>query len=191
MSGRNRAAQERPLMSAIVKEIGHRQVYDILQSRKPRAAGDDLWGKRFSGGWLTDATAGGTHSDWPGCASKQELQVLLHAEIVGRAGHRCGQRCYGHERHHRRKRKNRVAGMDWTMPGHGVVVPAGAALFGGARGCRQRSKVSMTTMCPPQHGHGERASSGSSGTAAGGGATPSNSRARSRCALRVAPASRP
>jgi DnaJ-class molecular chaperone len=27
-------------MSDCVKEIGHRQVYDILQSRKPRAAYD-------------------------------------------------------------------------------------------------------------------------------------------------------
>jgi len=26
-------------MSVYVKEIGHRQVYDILQSRKPRATG--------------------------------------------------------------------------------------------------------------------------------------------------------
>jgi hypothetical protein len=33
---------------------------------------------------------------------------------------------------------------------------------GGARGCCQRSKVSMTTICPPQHGHGGRWSTGSS-----------------------------
>ena len=44
------------------------------------------------------------------------------------------------------------------MPGHDVVVPIGAAACGGARGWRQRSKVSMTTMCPPQEGHGGRIS---------------------------------
>ena len=33
-------------MSYSVNEIGHRQVYDILQSRKPRARRGDLWGFR-------------------------------------------------------------------------------------------------------------------------------------------------
>ncbi len=31
-------------MTGCVKEIGHRQVYDILQSRKPRATRGELWG---------------------------------------------------------------------------------------------------------------------------------------------------
>ena len=35
-------------MTGYVKEIGHREVYDILQSRKPRAADAGLWGFRFS-----------------------------------------------------------------------------------------------------------------------------------------------
>ena len=35
-------------MAGIVKEIGYRQVYDILQSRKPRALDADLWVFRFS-----------------------------------------------------------------------------------------------------------------------------------------------
>jgi hypothetical protein len=34
-------------MSDIVKEIGRRQAYDILQSREPRATRGDLWGFRF------------------------------------------------------------------------------------------------------------------------------------------------
>ena len=34
---------------------------------------------------------------------------------------------------------------------------------GGARGWHQRSKVSMTTIRPPQQGHGGRGSAGSSG----------------------------
>jgi len=49
------------------------------------------------------------------------------------------------------------------MPGHGAVVPVGSVACGGARGWRQRSKVSMMSMRPPQHGHGGRASSGSTG----------------------------
>ena len=46
---------EHILRSVNVKEIGHRQVYDILQSRKPRAASGRLWGKRFAGGWPVGA----------------------------------------------------------------------------------------------------------------------------------------
>lgn len=178
-------------MSAIVKEIGHRQVYDILQSRKPRASGDGLWGKRFSDGWLAGATAGGVSSGGSGCGGQKGCQPLMQARIAGRARYRCGGWFDQHELYRRRKHGNRVAGLDQAMPGHGVMVPVGTASLGGARGCRQRSKVSMTTMCPPQHGHGGRASSGSSGTSGGGGATPSSSRARSICALREAPASRP
>ena len=30
-------------MTETVKDIGHRQMYDILQGRKPRATGGDLW----------------------------------------------------------------------------------------------------------------------------------------------------
>ena len=43
--------------SGIVKEIGHRQVYDFLQSRKPRAADAGLWGFRFSPWFEARATA--------------------------------------------------------------------------------------------------------------------------------------
>ncbi len=32
--------------TAFVKDIGHRQMYDILQSRKPRVTGGELWGFR-------------------------------------------------------------------------------------------------------------------------------------------------
>lgn len=37
-------------MAGIVKDIGHRQMYDILQSRKPRAARGELWGFRVEPG---------------------------------------------------------------------------------------------------------------------------------------------
>lgn len=77
-------------MTAIVKEIGRGQVYDILHSRKPRATGGNLRGKRFSGDWLAGSLAG--------------------------------------------------------------VLPCG-----GTRGWCQSSRVSMTSMRPPQHAHGGRA----------------------------------
>jgi len=48
-----------PRTTGCVKEIGHRQVYDILQSRKPRASGADLWVFRFSRRFEAHPTA-----DW-------------------------------------------------------------------------------------------------------------------------------
>ena len=78
------------------------------------------------------------------------------------------------------------------MPGHGVVIPVDAGEAGGARGCIQRSKVSVMIMRPPQHGQGGRgsvSSTGSSGCAAGG--TASSCRTRAILALRVVLASKP
>ena len=46
-----------PRTTGCVKEIGHRQVYDILQSRKPRATDAGLWGFRFSPWFEARATA--------------------------------------------------------------------------------------------------------------------------------------
>lgn len=52
-------------MTANVKEIRRRQVYDFLQGRKPRATGEGLWGKRFSGGRLVGALACGMRRSGP------------------------------------------------------------------------------------------------------------------------------
>jgi hypothetical protein len=68
-----------------VKEIGHRQVYDILQSRKPRATGGDLWGKRFSGGWLVSATAGEQHAGGPRCGTWDDRQPWMSGKTGGLA----------------------------------------------------------------------------------------------------------
>ena len=71
------------------------------------------------------------------------------------------------------------------MPGHGVISRFGDVPDGGARGWAHRSKASMMTMCPPQHGHGGRTSAASSGVPSSrGGATFSSSRARARLAFR-------
>ena len=78
------------------------------------------------------------------------------------------------------------------MPGHGAFLPVDAAPYGGARGWGQLANVSMTSICPPQQGHGERVSSGSSDMlSSDGDATASSLRASARLLLRVALASRP
>ena len=46
------------------------------------------------------------------------------------------------------------------MPGHDGV-PVAAGVWGGARGCIQRSKVLMMRMRPPQQGQGGSQSAGS------------------------------
>lgn len=78
------------------------------------------------------------------------------------------------------------------MPGHDGLLPVGAVVRGGARGCRHRPKVSMMIMRPPQQGQGGSQSIGSGdATISDGGATASNSRARAMLALRAELASRP
>jgi hypothetical protein len=44
-------------MSGFVKDIGHRQMYDILQGRKPQATDAALWGFRFLPWFEAHATA--------------------------------------------------------------------------------------------------------------------------------------
>ena len=78
------------------------------------------------------------------------------------------------------------------MPGHdGISVAVRAR--GGARGCIQRSNVSMMRMRPPQQGQGGRQSSGSSASTgfAAGEAPASSSRARAISSLRTELASKP
>ena len=83
-----------------------------------------------------------------------------------------------------------------AVPGHDAILRVGSGMYGGARGCSLRWKISMMTMRPPQHGQGGNgvaagAAGGSSGSAAMGGATASNSLARAILALQPALASRP
>jgi hypothetical protein len=74
--------------------------------------------------------------------------------------------------------------MVWAraVPGHGVIIPVGAADTGGPRGSIPLWKVSMMIMRPPQQGHGGRRSGGSpwSTGSAGlvGGGTASSCRTR-------------
>jgi hypothetical protein len=108
------------------------------------------------------------------------VDAFTRARHVRRAGARWPERaCCGVE-------------QEQAVPGHGGLFPVEAVAGGGARGCIQPPKVSMTTMCPPQHGQGGRGSDGSTGSdGASGGDAASSSRARSMLDLRVLLASRP
>jgi hypothetical protein len=82
--------------------------------------------------------------------------------------------------------------QEQAVPGHGGLFPVEAVAEGGARGCIQGPKVSMTTMSPPQHGQGGRGSDGSTGSdGASDGDAASSSRTRAMLDLRVLLASRP
>ena len=79
-----------------------------------------------------------------------------------------------------------------AVPGHDATIPAGRRRRGGARARVAGSRISMTTMRPPQHGHGGLGSEGASGAAGPAVAgTARSSRARATLALRPALASRP
>ena len=82
--------------------------------------------------------------------------------------------------------------MEQAAPGHGITIPVERAEVGGARGCIQRSNVSMMIMRPPQQGQGGHGSGASAGSAVclGVGAAISM-RARAMLALRPPLASRP
>ncbi len=47
---------------------------------------------------------------------------------------------------------------------HGTMIPNGRSEPGGARDWAALWKISMTTMRPPQHGHGGRGSVGEAGS---------------------------
>ena len=82
--------------------------------------------------------------------------------------------------------------QDRAAAGHGDLFPVEAVAGGGARGCIHRPKVSMITMCPPQHGQGGHGSGGSADwDGSNGGDAANNSRARAILDLRVLLASRP
>jgi hypothetical protein len=74
-NGRKWEANAAVSMAASVKEIGHRQVYDILQGRKPRATSAGRWGKRFSRGWPGTEMTTAIDPDAPRCDNREELQA--------------------------------------------------------------------------------------------------------------------
>lgn len=79
-----------------------------------------------------------------------------------------------------------------AVPGHETILRIERGGFGGARGCIQRSNVSMMTMRPPQQGQGGWTSISSSAVSgSGGGAASSNARASARLSLRAELASSP
>ena len=141
------------------------------------ASGDGLWGfgilvkfhrrARSSEACLDGGVA--AHA-----AAQQAARLRLHADLLGEDQTR-------HECHDLPQRG--FCGTDYrqAMPGHGARFRTRVVVGGGARGCCQRSKVSMTIMCPPQQGQGGRGSTGSSALCSSiGVATSSSLRARAR-----------
>lgn len=93
---------------------------------------------------------------------------------------------------HRRKRMRSGVMQIQAVPGHEAILRVERGGFGGARGCIQRSNVSMMTMRPPQQGQGGWTSITSSAVSgSGGGAASSNARASARLSLRAELASNP
>lgn len=163
----------------------------FVHCRKPRATREGLWGFRFSTDFGTGVVfaepgrAGGVGAILSsGGADELTSLAICNADICNVRDYLVEQICF--PRHSRRE-----AMQGQTVPDHGTHLPAGVGT-GGARGWRQRSKNSMTTMRPPQHGHGGRVSGGSTGASAPtGSATASNARACARLLLRLPLASRP
>lgn len=145
--------------------------YEIVTWTNPRAAGARLWG--FV---LRDGPAGGTGC---GCEWANRLIARRAALVMEPAAREFDRACVadgrsaaaGHVPSPWPARAWRGLWMEQIMPGHDTSSRRGAAACGGARGWRQRAKVSMTIMRPPQQGHGGPKSSISSSSSSADVAT--------------------
>ena len=178
-----------------MKSFGRRQAYESLRGRNPRCTGTGLWEIRFLAdvGQRSAAAAGCLAS--PAVAALRRGAPACCAEMTTERDCRPVVDAIWYERSRSPRHACCGAGLAQSVPGHGGALSVGRGRKGGALGWLQRAKVSMMIMCPPQHGHGGRASSGSfamsSSGGSGGGATASSSRARARLVLRAELASRP
>ncbi len=159
-SGRFTFASPRSRQSAVVKSFGRRQASESPRGTNPRCAGRGLWGFDVLAvpGW-TAVKCAALHRmciarAFPGDHGRNPRPLVGHFGDRGR-DQRARRRGRGDGRAGCRLPKRHGDDMAWeqTVPGHdGVPVAVGAR--GGARGCIQRSKVSMMRMRPPQQGHG-------------------------------------
>ena len=174
------------------KGFGRRQAYESLTCTTRGASGAGLWGFRISAVTHTGTIAGFRRS------VRTMRTTICPDQAVWTVSARSILVMYGgtddvrHERHRFLPRCLGRMHIGQAMPDHGANSGIRIGMFGGARGCRQRSKVSMMTMWPPQQGQGGRRSAGSSAAGSSGGTvTSSKVRARARLALRDELASRP
>src|SRR5271168_568560 len=159
-------------MTALVKVFACLQAYANRPSTNPRGCVNDLWGC----GLLVERDDGGVGSAiTPRRMRGARLcaRGSVGSELTARDV-RAFSQCPGERRADdgRRKKGRCGASRAWAVPGHGGV-PVALGAWGGARGCIQRSKVSMMRMRPRQQGQGGRHSIGS-GASTGfgvGGAT--------------------
>ena len=178
------------LLSFRVSDAVRRRKVDGARTRGPHS--DGLWGFRlwvvFAGGrrrQYVDGFKSGPSAFWAasrlsGCG-RSDFEKDKSAFAPMRRG---VLRCPVHGRNGGDRR--------YAVPDHDAKLPDTRTTAGGARGWYRRSKVSMMTIRPPQHGHGGRVSDCSAGVSSvARGATASNCRARRRLSLRELLASRP
>jgi hypothetical protein len=79
--------------------------------------------------------------------------ALDHGLRVEDWGASCSTALVGRALVHSLERRGFDEEKDQAVPGHDEA-PVAAEAWGGARGCVQRSKVSMMRMGPPQQGQG-------------------------------------
>ena len=147
---------KRGVVNVVFVEGFRALAYEILTWRNPRAPCTGLWVKGLWNGSAWQALA-----SWECCQGSdyrhvEHRQIVIGVCFVGPFA-RCQDRVWDWRAlPHRPSRSDsdRFAGP--AMPGHDTISRISSADDGGARGCRQRSKVSMTTICPPQQGHGGR-----------------------------------
>lgn len=142
--------------AALSKGFGRRQAYESLTCRNPRVARDDQWGYRISAGLHGRSRATRRPLKrgfgWHGTLCRLLLAAGLGFGMTARQGSIGIRRASPRPPMHKRCGSVR----DQVVPGHARTVPVVAIVDGGARGCCQRSNVSMMIMCPPQQGHGGR-----------------------------------
>ncbi len=158
--------QSRPSREAgsfIVKGFGRRQAYESRRGTNPRGRGKGLWGFRFSAGRGVGATSAGIRRRrWRRAGFCRYPAALSMWSAVAEAW-QGGDGGRWPELPRRPKRRSREAWRVQAVPGHEAFLPVEVVPCGGARGWFQRAKASMTTMRPPQQGHGGRVSTVSSG----------------------------
>ena len=136
-------------MTAKSKGFGRRQAYESLTCTTRGASGAGLWGFRISAGTHTGTIAGF------GRSARTMRTTICPDQAVWWVPARIISVMYGgiddalHERHRFPPRCLGRMHIGQAMPDHGANSGIRIGMFGGARGFRQRWKVSMMIMWSP------------------------------------------
>lgn len=132
--------------SRMSKGFGRRQAYESLTCTTRGASGAGLWGFRIGAGPRNGTIAGF------GRSVRTMRTTICPDQAVWSVPTRIIPVMYGgidDARHERYRFPPRCLGrmhIGQAMPDHGANSGIRIGMFGGARGCRQRSKVSMMIM---------------------------------------------